>query len=51
MEVVKVRNKDGHIRYYLNDENGEPIEEILKYLKFKDNTGYARNTLRMYCTH
>jgi len=51
MEVVKVRNEDGHIRYYLNDNNGEPIEEILKFLKFKDNTGYARNTLRMYCTN
>lgn len=51
MEVVKVRNMDGHIRYYLNDCNGEPIEEVLKFLKFKDNTGYARNTLRMYCTH
>ena len=51
MEVVKVRNADNHIRYYLNDDNGEPIEEILKFLKFKDNTGYARNTLRMYCTH
>jgi len=51
MEVVKVRNKDGYLRYYLNDNNGEPIEEILKFLKFKDNTGYARNTLRMYCTH
>lgn len=51
MEVVKVRNEDNNIRYYLNDDNGEPIEEILKFLKFKDNTGYARNTLRMYCTH
>lgn len=51
MEVVKARNKDGYIRYYLNDDNGEPIEEVLRFLKFKDNTGYARNTLRMYCTH
>ncbi len=51
MKMVKVRNENNHIRYYLNDDNGEPIEEILKFLKFKDNTGYARNTLRMYCTH
>jgi len=51
MKVVRVRNENNHIRYYLNDDNGEPIEEILKFLKFKDNTGYARNTLRMYCTH
>lgn len=50
MEVVKVRNEDNHIRYYLNDDNGEPIEEILKFLKFKDNTGYARNTLLLRTT-
>lgn len=51
MEIVKIRNQENRIRYYLNDNNGEPIEEVLKFLKFKDNTGYARNTLRMYCTH
>jgi integrase len=51
MEVVKVRNEEDHIRYYLADDDGLPVEPVLRFLKFKDNTGYARNTLRMYCHH
>jgi len=51
MEVVKVRTEDNRVRYYLADDDGLPVEVVLKFLKFKDNTGYARNTLRMYCTH
>jgi hypothetical protein len=27
------------------------VQPVLKYLKFKDNAGYARNTLRMHCIH
>jgi len=51
MEVVKVRTEEGTERYYVADKNGLPIEPILKFIRFKDNTSYARNTLRMYCQH
>lgn len=51
MEVVKVRTEDGKERYYVADDEGLPVEPILKFIRFKDNTNYARNTLRMYCQH
>lgn len=51
MEVVQVRTEDNRTRYYLADDDGLPVEPVLRFLKFKDNTGYARNTLRMYCVH
>lgn len=51
MEVVKVKTEDGKERYFVADDNGLPIEPILKFIRFKDNTNYARNTLRMYCQH
>lgn len=51
MEVVKAKTEKNHIRYYLADEDGLPVESVLRFLKFKDNIGYARNTLRMYCQH
>jgi integrase/recombinase XerD len=51
MEVVRVKIEDGKERYFVADDLGLPIEPILKFIKFKDNTNYARNTLRMYCQH
>jgi len=51
MKVIQIRTEGNHIRYYLADEEGFPVESVMKFLKFKDNTGYARNTLRMYCIH
>ncbi|MBU3106422.1 tyrosine-type recombinase/integrase [Clostridium gasigenes] len=51
MEVVKVRTEDLKERYFVADDNGLPIDVILKFIRFKDNTNYARNTLRMYCQH
>ncbi|OBR91966.1 MULTISPECIES: tyrosine-type recombinase/integrase [Clostridium] len=51
MEVVKVKTEDNKERYFVADDNGLPIESILKFIRFKDNTNYARNTLRMYCQH
>lgn len=51
MEVVKVRTEEGKERYFVADDTGVPIEPILKFIRFKDNTGLARNTLRMYCQH
>lgn len=51
MEVVKVLREDGKERYYVEDNEGEPIDPILKFIKFKDNTNFARNTLKAYCQH
>jgi integrase len=51
MEVVKVRTEEGKERYFVADDDGLPVQPILKFSKFKDNTNYARNTLRMYCQH
>ncbi|WP_195945795.1 tyrosine-type recombinase/integrase [Paraclostridium bifermentans] len=51
MEVVKVKTENGKERYFVADDNGLPIEPILKFIRFKDNTNFARNTLRMYCQH
>ncbi|BDB02597.1 tyrosine-type recombinase/integrase [Clostridium botulinum] len=51
MEVVKVKTEDGKERYFVADDNGLPVEPILKFIRFKDNTNFARNTLRMYCQH
>lgn len=51
MEVVKVKTVEGKERYYLADSDGLPIQTVLKFIRFKDNTNYSRNTLRMYCQH
>ncbi|KOA19361.1 transposase from transposon Tn916 [Clostridium homopropionicum DSM 5847] len=51
MEVVKVLREDGKERYYVENNQGEPIEVILKFIRFKDNTNFARNTLKAYCQH
>jgi integrase len=51
MEVVKVKTEEGKERYFVADDNGLPIEPVLKFIRFKDNTNFARNTLRMYCQH
>jgi site-specific recombinase XerD len=51
MKVVELKTMEGKVRYYLTDDAGQPIQPVLKYLKFKDNVGYARNTLRIHCIH
>jgi len=51
MKTVELKTVDGRIRYYVADDTGAPVKPVLKYLKFKDNAGYARNTLRMHCIH
>jgi len=51
MEVAKVKTEEGKERYFVADDDGLPIEPILKFIRFKDNTNFARNTLRMYCQH
>lgn len=45
MEVVKVKTEDNKEIYFVANNDGLPVESVLK---FKDNTNYARNTLRMY---
>ena len=51
MKIVKVRTGDDKIRYYLSEDDATPVSPVLNYLKFKDNDGLARNTLRMQCLH
>jgi site-specific recombinase XerD len=51
MRVEPLITLDNKTRYMLIDTLGEPIEPVLKYIKFKDNSGAARNTLRAYCYH
>lgn len=51
MKVNELKTVEGKVRYYLSDDTGAPVPPVLKYLKFKNNAGYARNTLRMHCIH
>jgi len=51
MRVEKVITSDNKERYMLIGYDGEPVLPVLKYLKFKDNSGSARNSLRAYCQH
>lgn len=46
-----MKTEQGRERYYVADNEGLPIEVVLKFIRFKDNTNYARNTLRGYCQH
>ena len=49
MKVVTFETGDGKTRYYLADDNAVPIQPVLNYLRFEDNRGLARNTLRLHC--
>ena len=49
MKVVTIKTNEGKERYYVADNEGMPIESVLKFIKFKDNVNYARNTLKQYC--
>jgi integrase/recombinase XerD len=51
MRVVPINTSDNKTRYLLLNDVGDPVEPVLKYLKYKDNSGAARNTLRAYCYH
>jgi len=51
MRVETVLTAENKTRYMLLNSIGEPIIPVLKFLKFKDNTGAARNTIRAYCFH
>ncbi len=49
MKVVTIKTIEGKERYYVANNEGTPIESALKFIKFKDNLNYARNTLKQYC--
>ena len=51
MRVQPVMSHDKKERYILLDDTGEIVLPVSKYLKYKDNIGAARNTLRTYCYH
>ncbi len=51
MKVVTVATADDRTRYMLVDEEGKPVIPVMKYIKFKDNSEAARNSLRCYCQH
>ena len=51
MRTVEFKTTDGRTRYYLAGEDGLPVEPVLKFLKFRDAAGYARNTLKGECIH
>ncbi|WP_027217061.1 hypothetical protein, partial [Butyrivibrio fibrisolvens] len=49
MVVVTFQTSDGKTRYYLADDNSVPVQPVLNYLRFEDDRGLARNTLRLHC--
>lgn len=51
IKVVEVITIEGKLRYMVVNQQGEPIPEVLKFLKYKDNSGAARNTLRTVSYH
>lgn len=48
MRTVEVVTTDGKTRYIVVDEDGELVEPVARYLKYLDEAGKARNTLRLY---
>jgi len=50
MRVVEIETQDIQRRYVVIDENGELVEPIVRYLKYLDRIGSARQTLRSYAT-
>lgn len=51
MRIQEIVTSENKLRYLVVDDVGEPIKPIVKFLKYKDNSGKARNTLRAYCYH
>jgi len=48
MRVVEIERQDGQRRYVVIDEDGVLVEPIVRYLKYLDCVGSARETLRSY---
>ncbi|SHJ70156.1 hypothetical protein SAMN02745219_03145, partial [Desulfofundulus thermosubterraneus DSM 16057] len=51
MRVETVTTPNGKTRYLLVDSDGEPVLPVMRFIKFKDNSGAARSSLRAYCQH
>jgi integrase len=51
MRVETFTTGKGATRYLLADSLGVPIKPVLRFLRFKDNCGRARNTMKAYCFH
>lgn len=51
MKVEMILTNNGKTRYVLLNNEGVFVEPVNKFLKFKDNSGSARETLRAYCYH
>jgi integrase/recombinase XerD len=50
MHVVEIETQDHQRRYVVIDDEGGLVEPIVRYLKYLDHVGAARNTLRSYAT-
>ncbi len=48
MRVIEIQRQDSQRRYVVIDEEGSLIEPIVRYLKYLDSIGSARQTLRSY---
>ena len=46
--LVEVLTPDEHLRYVVVDVDGSVVAPIAGYLRYLDDTGKARNTLRVY---
>ena len=46
--LAEVQTPDGHVRYVVVDAEGSVVAPIAGYLRYLDDTGKARNTLRVY---
>lgn len=51
MKVETVTTSNGKTRYMLVGSDCEPVLPAMRFIKFKDNSGAARNSLRSYCQH
>jgi integrase/recombinase XerD len=50
MQVVEVETQDHQKRYVVIDDEGVMVEPVIRYLKYLDRIGAARNTIRSYAT-
>ena len=48
MRVVEIETQDNQTRYVVVDEEGSLVIPVVRYLKYLDCIGSARNTLRSY---
>lgn len=51
MRVEVAIRDDGKKRYVIVNDRGEIVTPVLKFIKYRDNVGGARNTLKAYTYH